>query len=172
MSPRTAARRLSALRGFHRFLAREGIRDRRPTEALDGPRRDRLLPGRSARRRSRALIDAAFALPGRKGAVAGAACELLYCSGLRASELVALPASAMREDAPLVVVRGKGGKERLVPISQRARAAGLAAREALKGKPGSRWLFPSHGASGHLTRQSLNNLMREAALAANLDPRA
>ena len=170
LSPRTAARRLSALRGFHGFLAREGVRADDPTEALDGPRRDRLLPRPLREAEVEALIGAAFALPGRKGAVAGAACELLYCSGLRASELVGLPAAAMREDAPLVVVRGKGGKERLVPISSRARAAGLAARAALGGKPASRWLFPSFGASGHLTRQTLNNLLREAALAANLDP--
>jgi integrase/recombinase XerD len=170
LSPRTAARRLSALRQFHRFLAREGLRTDDPTETLDSPRKPALLPRPLREEEVEALIAAANNLPGRRGPLAGAVCELLYCSGLRASELVALPASALREDAPLVVVRGKGGKERLVPISARARAAGLAARAAAKGGEDSRWLFPSRGASGHLTRQSLNLLLREAALAAGLDP--
>ncbi|WP_426959200.1 tyrosine recombinase [Muricoccus radiodurans] len=174
LSPRTAARRLSALRQFHRFLAREGVRTDDPTEALDSPKKPGLLPRPLRESEVTALIEAAFRLPGKKGRLAGAVCELLYCSGLRASELVALPATALREDAPLVVVKGKGGKERLVPISARAREAGLAAREAdpkskAKGHP-SRWLFPSHGSSGHLTRQTLNNLLHEAALGAGLDP--
>ncbi len=167
MSPRTAARRLSALRGFHRFLARDGIRADDPTEALDSPRRGALLPRPLAEAEVEALIGAAFALPGGRGPVAGAMSELLYCSGLRASELVALPTSAMRQDQPLVVVRGKGGKDRLVPISHRAREAALAARDP---RSPSRWLFPSRGASGHLTRQTLNNLLHTAALAAGLDP--
>ncbi|WP_338661496.1 tyrosine recombinase [Pararoseomonas sp. SCSIO 73927] len=168
LSPRTAARRLSALRQFHRFLAREGVRADDPTEALDSPRKPALLPRPLREAEVEALIAAAGRLPERRAALAVAVCELLYCSGLRASELVELPAAAMRADSPLVTVRGKGGKERLVPISARAREAALAARE---GAPeGSRWLFPSRGASGHLTRQTLNNLLREAALAAGIDP--
>ncbi|MBP0491455.1 tyrosine recombinase [Roseomonas indoligenes] len=168
LSPRTAARRLSALRQFHRFLAREGVRADDPTEALDSPRKPALLPRPLREAEVEALIAAAGALPERRAPLAVAVCELLYCSGLRASELVELPLAAMRADSPLVTVRGKGGKERLVPISARAREAALAARA---GAPeGSRWLFPSRGASGHLTRQTLNNLLREAALAAGIDP--
>jgi integrase/recombinase XerD len=170
LSPRTAARRLSALRQFHRFLAREGVRADDPTEALDSPRRPALLPRPLREEEVEALIAAAGRLAEKRAPLAVAVCELLYCSGLRASELIELPATALREDSPLVVVRGKGGKERLVPISARARAAALAAREASKGKEGSRWLFPSRGASGHLTRQTLNNLLNETALAAGLDP--
>ena len=170
LSPRTAARRLSALRQFHRFLAREGVRADDPTEALDSPRRAALLPRPLAEAEVEALIAAAGALPPRRAPLAVAVCELLYCSGLRASELVELPATALREDSPLVVVRGKGGKERLVPISARARAAALAARGALKAAGTSRWLFPSRGASGHLTRQTLNNLLAEAAAGAGIDP--
>ena len=170
LSPRTAARRLSALRQFHRFLAREGVRADDPTEALDSPRRAALLPRPLREAEVEALIAAAAALPARRAPLAVAVCELLYCSGLRASELVELPATALREDSPLVVVRGKGGKERLVPISARARAAALAARADLKEAGTSRWLFPSRGASGHLTRQTLNNLLSEAAAGAGIDP--
>nr|WP_245215469.1 tyrosine recombinase [Pararoseomonas baculiformis] len=170
LSPRTAARRLSALRQFHRFLAREGVRADDPTEALDSPRKAALLPRPLREEEVAALIAAAERLPERRAPLAVAVCELLYCSGLRASELIELPATALREDSPLVVVRGKGGKERLVPISARARAAALAARAAAKGKEESRWLFPSRGASGHLTRQTLNNLLNEAALGAGIDP--
>ena len=173
LSPRTAARRLSALRQFHRFLAREGLRTDDPTEALDSPRRPPPLPRPLREAEVEALIAAAGRLPEKRAPLAVAVCELLYCSGLRASELVELPAAAMRADSPLVVVRGKGGKERLVPISARARTAALAAREAAVetgGHEGSRWLFPSRGASGHLTRQTLNNLLNEAALGAGIDP--
>ena len=170
---RTQARRISAIRQFHRFLAREAIRADDPTELLDSPRLPASLPRALSEAEVEALIAAATGLPGRKGAVAAAAVELLYCSGLRASELVSLPAAALRPEEGLVAVRGKGGKERLVPVSARARALALAARaEAMEraGPRAARWLFPSRAASGHLTRQSLALLLKEAALAAGLDP--
>jgi integrase/recombinase XerD len=167
LSPRTAARRLSALRQFHRFLVREGVRADDPTELLDSPRLPAPLPKALRREEVVRLLDAAATLPGKRGPVAIAALELLYCAGFRASELVGLPATAMAAEAPLVMVRGKGGKERLVPISARARAAALALRDP---KKPSKWLFPSHGAAGHLTRQGLSILVNQAALAAGLDP--
>ncbi len=170
LSPRTAARRLSALRQFHRYLALQGLRADDPTEALDSPAKPALLPHPLREEEVERLIAAAVRLPVRRAPLAVAVCELLYCSGLRASELVELPATALREDSPLVVVRGKGGKERLVPISARAREAVRAARAGVKGAETSRWLFPSRGASGHLTRQTLNNLLEEAALAAGIEP--
>ncbi|MFC7552733.1 tyrosine-type recombinase/integrase [Pseudoroseomonas wenyumeiae] len=135
LSPRTAARRLSALRQFFRFLVREGVRTDDPTELLDSPRLPAPLP-KALRREVTALLDAAATLPGKRGAVAVAALELLYCAGLRASELVSLPVTAMAAEAPLVMVRGKGGKERLVPISARARAAALALRDPKKPSSG------------------------------------
>ena len=116
-----------------------------------------------------------------RGAVA-AAVELLYCSGLRASELVGLPMTALRPgkgEVLLIAVRGKGGKERLVPVSARARALAFAAHAGKvaprKGaKPTTekarRWLFPARGATGHLTRQGLGLLLKEAALVAGIDP--
>ncbi|EHM03411.1 phage integrase, SAM-like domain protein [Acetobacteraceae bacterium AT-5844] len=167
LSPRTAARRLSALRQFHRFLVRENVRADDPTELLDSPRLPAPLPKALRREEVTALLDAASTLPGKRGPVAVAALELLYCSGLRASELVSLPVTALSAEAPLVMVKGKGGKERLVPISARAREAALALRDP---KKPSKWLFPSHGAAGHLTRQGLSLLVTQAALAAGLEP--
>ncbi|MCQ4160747.1 site-specific tyrosine recombinase XerD [Roseomonas sp. GC11] len=167
LSPRTAARRLSALRQFYRFLAAEGVRADDPTEILDSPRQPSRVPKALRREEVEALLDAAARLPGKRGPLATALLELLYCSGLRASELVSLPAQALMQDSPLVMVRGKGGKERLVPISDRARRAALSLRAP---KKPSKWLFPSHAASGHLTRQSLLLLAKQAALAAGLDP--
>jgi len=167
LSPRTAARRLAALRQFYRFLAREGVRADDPTELLDSPRLPKSLPKALRPAEVTALLEAAAGLPGRRGPLAVAMLELLYCSGLRASELVGLPATALAEDSPLILVRGKGGKERLVPISAHARAAARALQNPAKP---SKWLFPSYGASGHLTRQSLVTLVKEAAVAAGLDP--
>lgn len=170
---RTQARRLSAVRQFHRFLAAEGIRPDDPTDLLESPRLPASLPRALSEAEVEALIAAAAALPGRRGPVAAAAVELLYCSGLRASELVALPAGALRAEEALVAVRGKGGRERLVPVSARARALALAARTGAAERAGpraARWLFPSRAAAGHLTRQSLGLLLKEAALAAGIDP--
>jgi integrase/recombinase XerD len=170
LAARTAARRLSALRQFHRFLVREGVRADDPTELLTGPRPPRGLPKALTEAEVEALIEGAGRLPGQRAPLAVAVIELLYCSGLRASELVALPAGALRPDAALVAVRGKGGKERLVPISTRAREAALAARPSgPKAKPG-RWLFPSRAAGGHLTRQGMALLLKDAALAAGIEP--
>ena len=181
LAPRTAARRLSALRQFHAFLGREGLRADDPTHLLDSPRLPPSLPKPLAEAEVEALIAGAARLPGHRGPLAVAALELLYCAGLRATELVTLPAAALREDEPMVAVRGKGGRERLVPISARAREAALAARAArLNGReakakagrasPQQRWLFPARGATGHMTRQGLGLLLKDAALAASIDP--
>jgi integrase/recombinase XerD len=173
LKPRTSARRLSALRQFYRFLAREGVRPDDPTDTLDGPRLTPSLPKPISEDEVSALIAGGASLPGRRGALAVAAIELLYGAGLRASELVSLPAAALREDQPMIAVRGKGGRERLVPISAGARAAVLAARQAdnraVAASPRAlRWLFPSRGAAGHMTRQGLGLLLKEAADAAGL----
>ncbi|MCA3363584.1 MAG: tyrosine-type recombinase/integrase, partial [Roseomonas sp.] len=136
---------------------------------LEAPRLPQSLPKALREEEVEALITAAAVLPGKRGPLAAAAVEMLYCSGLRVSELVSLPATALRPGAPLIAVRGKGGRERLVPVSERARALALAARPAEKGKP-SRFLFPSRGAGGHVTRQALGLILKEVALAAGLDP--
>ena len=176
LSARTAARRLSALRQFFRFLAREGVRTDDPTELTESPRLPASLPKALAEAEVEALIAGAATLGGRRGALAVALVELLYVSGLRVSELVALQAGALRADAPLVAVLGKGNKERLVPVSARAREAALAARgpAAEAGKRAtrgpSRWLFPSRAAGGHITRQAVGLVLKDAAIAAGLDP--
>ena len=179
LSPRTAARRLSTLRQFFGFLGREGLRADDPTPLLDSPRLPPTLPKPLAEPEVAALIAGAARLPGHRGPLAVAALELLYSAGLRATELVTLPAAALREDEPMIAVRGKGGRERLVPISARAREAALAARAARtaaataktgRAPPPLRWLFPARGASGHMTRQGLGLLLKDAALEAGLDP--
>lgn len=172
LAARTQARRLSAVKQFHQFLLREGLRADDPTELLEAPRLPQSLPKALQEDEVAALIAAAAALPGKRGPVAAAAVEMLYCSGLRVSELVSLPALALRAETPLIAVRGKGGRERLVPISDRARRLALEARAERTGAAGkeSRFLFPSRGAAGHLTRQALGLLLKDVALAAGLDP--
>lgn len=171
LAARTAARRLSALRQFFRFLAREGLRADDPTELLEGPRLPASLPKALSETELTALLEGAASLPGHRGPLAAAMVELLYSSGLRVTELVELPTNALRPGQPLVAVRGKGNKERLVPISARARDAVLAAAAA-KPEPErkSRWLFPSRAAGGHVTRQTIGLVLKDAALAAGLDP--
>jgi integrase/recombinase XerD len=174
LSARTAARRLSALRQFHRFLLQEGARSDDPTATLEAGRPGRRLPKVLSEDEVMRLLAAARTLPGREGLRATALVELLYATGLRVSELITLPRAAFRPGAEAIVVRGKGGKDRLVPVGAPARAAveaWLAAEEAArKGRPAPRWLFPSRAAGGHLTRQRLAQILKEIALAAGIDP--
>ena len=174
MSPRTAARRLSALRQFHKFLMSDGIRADDPTANLDGPRQGRRLPKLLSEAEVTALIITAAEDDSPEGLRLSAILELFYASGLRVSELVALPFSAVARGEPFMTVRGKGGKERLVPIGGAARAAldaYLAVRAGFleSGRP-ARWLFPSRGASGHLTRNRCGQLLKALALKAGVDP--
>jgi integrase/recombinase XerD len=164
LAPRSQARRLSAVRQFHRFLAREGVRADDPTELLSAPRLPAGLPKPLAEAEVLALIAGAERLAER-GPLAAAMIELLYASGLRATECVALPLAALRGEGVLVPVRGKGGRERLVPIPPRVRALVAAARPE-----GTRYVFPSTSRAGHLTRQGLGKMLKAAALEAGLDP--
>jgi integrase/recombinase XerD len=174
LSPRTVARRLSALRQFHKFLITEGVRADDPSAAIDAPRRGRPLPKTLAEDSVDALLAAAASDPSPAGLRLTAIIELLYGAGLRVSELVSLPLGAIARDEPTLTVRGKGGKERLVPVGGAARVAldaYLAIRKSfLPGGRPSRWLFPSSGASGHLTRNRCGQLLKELAVAAGVDP--
>jgi integrase/recombinase XerD len=179
MTARTQARRLSALRQFYRFRLSEGRRPDDPTAALDGPKLGRPLPKPLGEVQVTSLIDAAARIPGPEGLRLTAALELLYATGMRVSELVGLKLAAVAGDRPAILVRGKGGKERLVPLGEPARRALAAygeAREAFlsKGKGGrpkaSPFLFPSRGREGHLTRHRLGQLLKDLAVRAGIDP--
>ncbi len=187
----SVARRLSAIRQFYRFLLAEGYRGDDPAAIIEGPRRGRPLPKvLSIAEVDRLLAAARQAVeaqeapgPGRLRALRlMGLLELLYATGMRISELIALPASAERRDGPMLAVRGKGGRERLVPLTGAARAAMRAYREALTGwtrerGPGegesaarSKWLFPSFGEDGHLTRQHAARELKALAVSAGLRP--
>jgi integrase/recombinase XerD len=171
----TAARRLSTLRQFYRFLFAERVRSDDPASALDMPRRARPLPKILSIEEVDALMDAAGRLQGVGGLRARALLETIYATGMRVSELVTLPVSAVERDPQMLIVRGKGDKERLVPLTETAREAlarwrGLRGELKLAGKA-QRFLFPSRGAAeGHLTRQRFAQTLKELALAAGLDP--
>ena len=174
----TAARRLSAIRQLYRFLYAEGHRTDDPAAVLEGPKRQRALPkiltvaevDRLLAAASRCDAEAPPAIRLRAARL-GCLLEILYATGLRVSELVALPITAARRDARVIVVRGKGNKERLVPLNDAARRA-AANYLALLGAAGrdakSKWLFPSFGQSGHLTRQHLGRELKSLARAAGL----
>ena len=175
MASATMARRLSAVRQFHRFLFLEGARRDDPTQAVEGPRQRRPLPKLLERAEIEAMIAAARQDPGPHGARLMACLELLYATGLRVSELLALPLSGLAPDRRFLVVLGKGGKERMVPIGRAARAAlatYLAVRATFLGTRSKcrAYLFPSRSRTGHLTRQRLTQLLKELALAADIDP--
>ncbi len=181
LSAATVARRLSAIRQLYRFLYAEGHRRDDPAAVLEGPKRTRPLPKTlSIADVDRLLRTAAMVEPGallpRRLRAARLACllETLYATGLRVSELVALPASAARRDARVIVVRGKGNKERIVPLNDAAKRS-MQAYLTLLAEAGretqsapSKWLFPSFGDSGHLTRQHFARDLKTLAAAAGL----
>lgn len=174
-SPSTAARRLSALRQFFGFLLSEQLRDDDPSTVIDAPRRVRPLPKILSEREVDALLGAARRRDGPEGARLTALTEMLYASGLRVSELVGLPLSAVRGDQHVLIVRGKGGRERMVPLGEPATEALAAYLELrprfLAGGADSPWLFPSRGVAGHLTRHRFAQLLKELAVEAGLNPR-
>ncbi|MEY4671385.1 MAG: hypothetical protein RLZZ415_1264 [Pseudomonadota bacterium] len=171
LAPSSLARKCSALRQCFGFLVDEGWRSDDPSPALPRPRTRRPLPRILGHSDVEALFQTAEAeAAGDKPDAVRllALLELLYGSGLRASELVSLPLNALPRDAPFLNITGKGGQQRLVPVSTRARQA-LSRWLALRGDKG-RLLFPSTGKSGHLTRVRLFQLLRDLALRAGLDP--
>ena len=174
LAPRTIARRLSAIRQFYRSLLTDGIRSDDPTSGLDTPRLGRPLPKMLSEDEVGRLIATAAAWPDEEGVRLRCLLELLYATGLRVSELVTLPLAAAQRDPRFMLVRGKGGKERVVPLSppsRRALSEYLAVRKTfLPDGRASRFLFASRGREGHLTRQRCGQLLKELALGADLDP--
>jgi integrase/recombinase XerD len=174
LAPSTIARHLSALRQFHRFLFAEGIRQDDPATAIDSPLQGRPLPKILSQAEVERLLGAARQTTGPEGLRRTALVELLYATGLRVSELLSLGTAAGTRDSRVLIVRGKGGRERMVPLGEAAHAA-LTDYKAVRRKflpPGaeSPWLFPSRGRSGHLTRQRFGQIMKRLALDADLDP--
>jgi integrase/recombinase XerD len=169
LAPRTAARRLSALRQFFHFLALEGRRPDDPSLGIDSPRLGRPLPKLLSESNMALLLEAAQRAKGLAGRRAEAMIELLYASGLRVSELVGLPLSAMARGQTAILVRGKGNKERLIPLSVPARRA-VDEWLRLRQPKASRWLFPGIGRSGHMTREAVALLLKRIAAGAGLPP--
>jgi integrase/recombinase XerD len=180
MARSSAARKLSAIRQFHRFLHGDGLSGDNPATAIDSPRAARPLPKMISQSEVVQLLAVARARtePAKGKALLKAwrllcLIELLYATGLRVSELVGLPVQSATADREFILVKGKGGRERLVPVSEAARQALGTYLDCLKrsGGAGSKWLFPSFGAEGHLTRQhfalELKALAREAGLKAS-----
>lgn len=175
LSAATAARRRSSVRQFYRFALGEGWRTDDPSRRIDAPKQGRSLPKTLSRDEIEALLTAAGAADSAAGLRLVALVEMAYASGLRVSELLALKVEAVRRDPAYLIVRGKGGKERLAPLNAAAREAikaWLTARDAARSPnaPDSAWLFPSHGKTGHLTPRRFAQLLDQAALAANIDP--
>ncbi len=171
LAPSSLARKCSALRQFYGFLLDEGLRTDDPSPALPRPRTRRPLP----RLLSHAEVEAMLRRAEEEAAADRpealrllALLELLYGSGLRATELVSLPLNAVPRDAPFLTVTGKGGQQRMVPVSTRARHA-LSRWLAVR-PPGGKLLFPSRSGAGHITRIRLYQLLRDLAGRAGIDP--
>ena len=175
LSPRTVSRRRSALRQFFLFCAAEGYRPDNPADRLDAPKIGRPLPRHLAVQELRALIEAIESYDGVARLRLGCIVELLYGTGLRVSGLVGLAMSDVPPGRDWLTVRGKGGRERIVPVGGPARAA-IDAWKAVRhprhagGGKRSRWLFPSRSKQGHLTRRRVGQLLDELAVRAGLDP--
>ena len=181
LSKATRARRLSAIRQLYRFAHEEGWRADNPALRLKGPGRDMRLPGSLDHAEVDALIVAAKQF-GRSAADRtrnGTLLEVLYATGMRVSELVELPVQAVRGAPRMILVRGKGGKERMVPLSPPAMLAlsdWLVMRDKmddlyrLSGQPASKYLFPGPGAAGHLSRQHFYVLIKSIAMAGGVSP--
>jgi len=178
------ARKLSAIRQFFRFLLGEGLRADDPTSAIDSPKLGRPLPKILSLAEVETLINtakqasvtAAEGTPRRRALRLYALLEMLYASGLRVSELIALPRNVLAADDRVLTIKGKGGRERLVPLNEAARVALAAHIAALqedqedKGRGPSAWLFPTGGGGQHITRQRFGQELKALALAANFEP--
>ena len=175
LAPATAARRRAAVRQFYRFVLGEGWRADDPSRRVEAPRKGRSLPKVLSRGEVDRLIAAAAARDGAQGLRLGCMVELAYASGLRISELTGLTLAALARDPAYLIVRGKGGKERLAPLNDAARRAVKAYLEVRpgflpKGQKANPWLFASRGKEGRLTPRRFAQLLDEAAAGAGIDP--
>ena len=169
-SPRTQARRLSAFREFYRYLCSEGVRQDNPTEWVDSPKIGKALPKYLSENEVNLLIKQAEGKNFRLKVLL----EILYASGMRVSELVGLPTTAVLSEGDMIMITGKGSKQRMVPLNDPARLAidrWLTEREAsMKNGRKSKWLFPSRSSTGHLTRDGFYKEIKELALECGIPP--
>ena len=175
LSPATAARRRASVRQFYRFVLGEGWRSDDPSRRVDAPKQGRPLPKVLSRDEVDRIIAAATGGDGAEGLRLGCMVELIYASGLRVSELTSLTLTALAQDPAYLMVRGKGGKDRLAPLNPAARLAVKAYLEVRKsflpkGDAANPWLFPSRGKAGRLTPRRFAQLLDESAVAAGVDP--
>ena len=172
MSPRTVARRISTLRVFYRFLYTEGLRSDDPTSVLQSPRLGRTLPKILSEEEVSCLLNAASKLEGAEGLRLKAMIELCYATGMRASELVKLPYTALNRDPRVIIVRGKGGRERMVPLNEPARVAiqsyMIVRDRFLGGYKDNPYLFPG-SMGGAISRQRFFQLLKKLALLSGID---
>lgn len=176
LSPATASRRRSALRQFYRFVLGEGWRTDDPIRRVEAPKKGRSLPKVLSREEMDALIAAAAARDGAQGLRLSCMIELAYASGMRISELVGLTLISVARDPAYLIVKGKGGKERLAPLNDAARTAVKAYLEVRQSflRPGDKtnaWLFPSKsGSAARMTPRRFAQLLDQAAIDAGIDP--
>lgn len=176
-APTSRARHLSAIKQFYRFLVAEDVIALDPTSNLQGPKKQRLLPKVLSIAEVDRLLDASQRqCEGQEGRALFRSLrfhcllELLYATGMRVSELVGLPRGVLRGDARVLIIKGKGGRERMVPLNASARGA-LDAFLAVSGRfDNSEWLFPSNSALGHVTRQGFAQDLKDVAAAAEIAP--
>jgi len=170
LSAKTQARRLSALREFYRFLYSEGVREDIPTELLDSPKLNKPLPKYLTEQEINALIEHAK----QKDLRLQVLLEVAYASGMRVSELVGLPVEAVLHDSKTVMITGKGGKQRIVPLDEPAQKLlqiwQMARENSLKRGRTSKWLFPSTSKTGHYTRNAFFKALKALALEIDIDP--
>ena len=182
LSVASKARRLSAIRQFFRFIMSEGYKDSNPAANIEGPKRERPLPKTLTIHEVDQLLEVA---KNRAMSAQGpnrlrflrlyCLLEVLYATGLRATELVALPRNAINGDENVLIIKGKGGRERLVPLNEPAQMSiNNYLRELEKNNKtlGDKWLFPSRGREGHLTRQRLAQELKLLAEAAGLSQKS
>ena len=175
LNPRTATRRLSSLRQFFLFLQSENHRSDNPTNNVDGPRQIKSLPKLLSEEEVEQLFEQANQMVGPEGTRLVCLLEIVYAAGLRVSELISLPNTVLSQDQNILLVRGKGGKERLIPLTISAIDSINAYREVrhlfLKPNRESKFLFPSRSKEGFLTRRRVGQLLKDLAVASNINPK-
>ncbi|MFD2206903.1 site-specific tyrosine recombinase XerD [Kiloniella antarctica] len=180
LSPRTQARHLSSLKQYFLFLMEEGLRRDNPVAEIDAPKMGQSLPKFLSVADTEKLLETARDVQDKEGLRLHALVEILYATGLRVTELVSLKVSQTQRDPRILTVRGKGNKERLVPLSPTAREAldsyielrwNFLSASDQKQNQDAGWLFPSRGASGYLTRHRVGQLLKELAIRSGIDPK-